>query len=395
MPKLTVAKIKSFSKPGLYGDGETLYLRIAKGGTKSWVQRVTIDGTRRDMGLGPYPVVSLAKARRKAFENRVAIYDGRNPVAEKRQAKAPTFQVAAEKTFKMHAERLKSEKGRKMWWAQLNRHALRKIGSTRVDRISREDVLRILTPIWTSKPEAARKVRQHIRATLQWALAHGYVEVNVAGEAIDGALPTMPAVKAHLRALPYADVGRALEAVEQSTSSASVQLCFRFIVLTAVRNGEARGATWSEIDMDARVWRIPAERMKTRSAEHRVPLSDAAIAVLEQALPLRDGSDLVFPSPSKKGATLSDMVFTKLLRSTGLAERTTVHGFRSSFRDWCADTGKPREIAEAALAHTVGGVEGAYFRSDLFERRRALMDRWADFVTGEAGKVVRLRAGHA
>ena len=167
--------------------------------------------------------------------------------------------------------------------------------------------------------------------------------------------------------------------MEASGASAAAKLCLRFLILTAARSGEARGATWTEMDPEAREWRIPGERMKGGVA-HRVPLSNAALAVLERARALDDGSGLVFPSPLRAGHPLSDMSLTKLLRDRGLADRATVHGFRSAFRDWCADAGTPREVAEAALAHTVGGVEGAYFRSDLLERRRGLMDAWAAFL---------------
>ena len=165
--------------------------------------------------------------------------------------------------------------------------------------------------------------------------------------------------------------------------------CLRFLVLTAARSGEARGATWAEVDFEAKEWRIPGERMKG-GREHRVPLSDAALAVLERVRGVDDGSGLVFPSPLRPGRPLSPMTLTKILRDRGLADRATVHGFRSAFRDWCAETGKPREVAEAALAHTVGGVEGAYFRSDLYARRRVLIDQWAAFLTGTEAKVVRL-----
>ena len=199
----------------------------------------------------------------------------------------------------------------------------------------------------------------------------------------------MPAVKAHFRALAYREVGAALDVIETSRASLPAKTCLRFVVLTACRSGEARLATWNEIDPEAREWRIPAARMKA-GIEHRVPLSDGALAVLESVRPLRDRSDLLFPSPSRPGRPLSDMTLTKVLRDTGLAGRATVHGFRSSFRDWCAETGKPREIAEAALAHVVGGVEGACFRSDLFAGRRRLMDQWAAYVTGDRAQVVRL-----
>ena len=390
MGKLTVRFIEGVKAPGRYGDGDTLFLHVSKGGGRSWVQRVMIDGKRCDLGLGGYPVVSLAKARRRAFENRVKIEDGGDPLTEKRRAKVPTFRDAERATFNAHRARWRNGVTAQHWRRTMDKHVLPAIGSMRLDAIGPQDVLRILTPMWTESPEIARKLRQRIRHVLRWAQAHGHIQTNVAGEGLDGALPTMPRVKEHFRALPYADVAAALETVEDSRAGLSAKLALRFVVLTAVRSGEARGATWSEIDLEARTWTIPAARMKAAS-EHRVPLSEAALAVLEQARRLDDGSGLVFPSPRKRGRELSNMTMTKVLRDAGLAERTVVHGFRSSFRDWCAETGKPREIAEAALAHTVGGVEGAYFRSDLFERRRRLMDAWGDFVTGGAGgKVVRL-----
>ena len=389
MGKLTAAFVRSVAKAGRCGDGDTLFLRVTPTGTRSWIQRLTIDGRRHDVGLGAFPVVSLEKARRRAFENRVAIADGRNPLAEKRRAKVPTFAEAAERTLEATRARWRTGgKTEKIWRQVLTQRALPAFGDLPVDSITREDVLRIVAPIWSSKPEVARRLRQFVRSILSWAQAHGHVGHNVAGEGLDGALPAMRRLKQHLRALPFQEVAMALETVEGSGASLAAKLALRLTVLTACRSGEVRGAGWAEIDLDARTWTIPAARMKV-GAEHRVPLPDAAVAVLEQARALDDGSGVVFPSPMKRGRPLSDMTLTKVLRDTGLAERCTVHGFRSSFRDWCAETGKPREIAEAALAHTVGGVEGAYFRSDLFERRRRLMDRWAAFVTASpAGKVV-------
>lgn len=224
---------------------------------------------------------------------------------------------------------------------------------------------------------------------LGWAHAHGYVGENMAGEALEGALPSLTARKTHFRALPYREVPQALETIRESPASLPARLCFEFLVLTAARSGEARNATWAEVDTEAREWRIRGERMKG-GREHRVPLSDGALGVLERARELDDGSGLVFPCPLRAGRPLSDMTLTKILRDRGLADRATVHGFRSAFRDWCAETGKPREIAEAALARTVGGVEGAYFRSDLFAGRRALMDQWSAVVTETQAKVVRL-----
>ena len=200
----------------------------------------------------------------------------------------------------------------------------------------------------------------------------------------------MPAVRSHFRALPYREIPAALQAIEATGASPSAKLCLRFLVLTASRSGEARLAAWSEMDMEASLWRIPGQRMKS-GKEHRVPLSSEVLEVLAEAGRWRDGSDLVFPSPLKPRRPLSNMTMTKLLRDVGLAERATVHGFRSSFRDWCAESGKPRELAEAALAHSVGGVEGAYFRSDLLERRRRVMEQWGLFLATKPAKVVSIR----
>ena len=389
MGTLTVARAKSLSEPGLYRADPTLYLRIAAGGSKSWIQRLTIEGRRHDLGLGSFPLVTLAEARDQAHKNRRLARAGGDPLAAKRRAKTPTFQQAASRTCDALRPRWRNRKHAKDWMATLERYAFPVLADMSVDRICREDVLRVLTPIWTRRPETARRVRQRMRAVLRWCWAHGYVSENMAGEGIDGALPKTPAVKQHFRALPYTEVATALATVEGSRASEAAKLCLRFLILTAARSGEARGAMWGEVDADAREWRIPGDRMKG-GAGHRVPLSDAALAVLDQARALDDGSGLVFPSPLRPGRTLSNMTLTKILRGQGLAERTTVHGFRSAFRDWCAETGKPREIAEAALAHRVRGVEGAYFRSDLFARRRALMDQWAAFLTAADGQVIRL-----
>ena len=381
--ELTATEIKSIKREGIYRAGPTLYLRIAPSGSKSWVQRLTIDRKRHDIGLGGYPQVSLASARKLALHNRELAWAGSDPLALKRKSKLPTFRQAAEKAFEANQGRWRSEKTARNWEQGMNKHILPVIGGLRVDQIGRAEVLRILTPIWTTKPEIARKQRNRIRAVLSWCQAHGYIENNVAGEMIDGALPPMPAVKEHYRALPYQEVSVALETVDASNSSLAGKLCFRFLVLTAARSGEVRGATWSEIDFEKREWRIPASRMKT-GVEHRVPLSDAALAVLEQAQILRDDSDLIFPSSVKRGTPLSNMTMTKILRDNGLAARTTAHGFRSSFRDWAGEcTNTAHAVMELSLAHKVGSaVEQAYARSDLLAKRRDLMEQWAQFVAG-------------
>ena len=257
-------------------------------------------------------------------------------------------------------------------------------------------MLGILAPIWTAKPETARRVRQRIRTVAQvgaWRMS--YVEAQCRpATCIDGALPAMRRFKAHHRALPYAEIPAALETIDASPAGLAARACMRFLILTAARSGEARGALWDEVDMDAATWTIPGERMKG-GRQHVVPLSVAALAVLHEAAALRDDSGLIFPSPRKRGRPLSDMGLTKCLRDCGLADRATVHGMRSAFRDWASErTNAPHAVMERALAHAVAdAVEAAYSRSNLLERRRALMAEWGSFVTGTAGaEVIQLHA---
>ena len=297
-------------------------------------------------------LLSLEEARLKAIQNRkIARIDRGDPTGGAPRggfpmgggstgggynSTAPTFRQAAERVHRENLPHWRNDKHAANWLATLENHVYPILGDKRVDQIAGADVLRVLTPIWSTKQETARRVRSRIRTTLGWAVSHGYVKTNVGGEGIDGALPKQRNGKTHFRALPFSEVTSALATVEASGASVSSKLCLRLLVLTGARSGEARGARWSEFDEDKQVWVIPAERMKT-GAEHRVPLSDEAQQVLKQAQTLKDGSGLVFPS--QRGRELSDMTLTKVLRSTGLAERATVHGFRSSFRNWCAENG--------------------------------------------------------
>ena len=389
MSRLTATGIRTLKTPGMHGDGGGLYLKVSRAGSRSWIQRVTVAGRRRDFGLGRFPDVGLAQAREAAAHNRSLIASGVDPLAEKRRATIPTFREAAEQTFRANKPRWRNGKHTATWWQSLERHAFPIIGDMPVDQIGREDVLRVLSPIWGVRMETARRVRQRIRSVLKWSMAHGHIDHNVAGETIDGALPPMPKVKNHLRALPYAEVGELIEAVQKSQASLAAKWCLEFLILTAARSGEARGARWSEIDLDGGTWVIPAARMKAH-AEHRVPLSSRALAILEEARTIDDGSGLVFPSPTRPGKPMSDMTLTTLLRRLKVADRATVHGFRSAFRDWSAEcTHAPHAVMELSLAHAVGNaVEAAYARSDLFERRRSLMDQWAAYLAGDSGTVV-------
>ena len=324
-------------------------------------------------------MVTLARARQKALANARIVSEGRDP--RDRASRAPTFEQAVETVIAIHAENWKDGgKSAAQWRASLRHYAVPKIGARRVDRISTADVMEVLLPIWSTKRETARRVRQRIGAVMKWAVAQGYREDNPAGDAISAALPKNSVRRQHQKALPHAQVAEALGRVRASKAHRATALAFEFLVLTACRSGEVRGARWDEVDDAASTWTVPTARMKAK-LEHRVPLSSHAVAVLEQAREIADRSGLVFPSPT--GRVLSDSTLSKLVRELGIG--AVPHGFQSSFRDWAAErTDVPREVCELALAHVNSDrVEAAYRRSDLFDRRRELMQAWSDYLAAQ------------
>ena len=363
-------------EPGKHYDAHGLFLKVEPGGTRRWVQRIVIHGRRRDIGLGGFPLVTLAEARQQAFANRKLARAGGDPIALKRQQSVPTFEEAAESVITLHAGNWRDGgKTRAQWQASLRDYAMPRLGRLHVSAVTTADVMAVLLPIWHDKRETARRVRQQIGTVMKWAVAQGHRQNNPAGEAIAAALPRNSVVRKHMAALPHGDVADALARVRASAAGTSTKLAFEFLVLTAARSGDVRLATWDEIDLLAAVWTVPAERMKAQR-EHRVPLCERTVEILTEARSLRDGSRLVFPSP--RGKASSDMTLLKLVREQGIA--AVPHGFRSSFRDWAAErTNHPRDVVEAALAHVARNkVEAAYARSDLFERRRQLMDDYMD-----------------
>lgn len=319
-------------------------------------------------------MVSLAEAREKALENRRSVAQGLDP----RGGGIPDFQAAVEKVIEIHAEGWKdSGRTATKWRSQLEKYAYSELARKRVDEITAGDVLAVLVPIWHTKPEIARRTRQRISAVMRWAIAQGHRPDNPAGEAVAAALPKQDNRTRHHRAIPHAEVSGAIEKVKASEAWESTKLAMEFLVLTASRSGEVRNATWDEVDLDSAVWEIPEHRSKTGRA-HRVPLSDRAAQVLDEALDLADESNLLFPSVT--GKPLSDATMGKLLKENGID--CVPHGMRTSFRMWAAEcTNAPREVAELALGHVnKDRVEAAYQRSDLFDKRRDLMDRWADYL---------------
>ena len=384
--KLNARFAATVTKPGRHGDGNGLYLLVKPSGAKSWVLRTVVRERRCDIGLGGHPLVSLAEARTAAFDNRKLARAGGDPLALKRRPDIPIFEEAARTVIEIHKPTWRDGgKSAGQWESSLRRYAFPRLGARRVDTITTSDVMAVLLPIWTEKSETARRVRQRISAVMKWAVAQGYRADNPAGDAIAAALPKVGDTHRHFRAVHHTGAGDVIRAVWESEASLTSRLAFEFLVLTAARSGEVRGAAWSEIDTDAATWTIPGERMKG-GREHRVPLSGRALAVLDEARALDDGSGLVFPAPAGR-KPMSDSTLSKLLRELGID--AVPHGFRSTFRDWCSEAAQaPREVAEACLAHVVRGVEGAYARSDLLERRRKLMDRWAAYLASDAGDKV-------
>ena len=375
--KLTAAFVRSVREPGLYWDEHGLVLRVKPSGYKQWIQRLFIHGKRRELGLGPLRLVTLAEARDAALANRKVARAGEDP-RTKRRSSVPTFEQAATKVFAMHRANW-TERHAGQWIATLRTYAYPGIGGKRVDRIRSADVMGVLMPIWNDKYQTAKRVRQRISTVMRWAIAQGYRVDNPAGDAIGAALPKPPRIQKHYKALPYEEVAGAVATVRRSDAKLSVKLGIEFLVLTAGRSGEVRGARWEEIDTQGGVWTIPAERMKSRR-EHRVPLSGRAVEVLVEAKAHARRSEWVFPSA--RGLTLTSMDFSGLLKALGIG--AVPHGFRSSFRDWAAErTDAPHAVMEAALAHAVRDkAEAAYARSDLFERRRILMEQWAEYLAG-------------
>ena len=378
-------------QPGVYFDGDGLILRVTKNSSKSWILRTLIQQKRCDMGLGGFPGVSLAEAREAAVRYRAIARNGGNPIEErkKERVRAPSFREAAELVHKHHGPSWKNSKHASQWISTLKAYVFPELGDFRVDHIRSEHIVRVLSPIWLSKDETARRVLQRIGTVLLWAKGNGYRADSPTDEmrAARKALPKQSKAQRHHKALPYTDVPRFITKLRDCGASASVKLALEFLILTAARSGEVRGAKWSEIDIDAHVWTIPAARMKA-SREHQVPLSDRCMEILAAARKL-DGAakEYVFPG-MVSGKPLSDMALLMAIRRMGFD--VTAHGFRSTFRVWCAEqTRYPGDVAEAALAHTIrNATEAAYMRSTFFEKRRAMMAEWSYHATRPTHEIV-------
>lgn len=394
---LTAVTVRT-AKPGRHADGNGLYLEVDESGARRWLLRIMVQGKRRDIGLGSTSLVSLAEAREMAHDMRRVARDGGDPLADRRAARrvVPTFEEAARSCHDDHKDGWKNGKHAAQWLTTLETYAFPLLGAVKVNEIGMPEVRDVLLPIWLEKPETARRVRQRIGTVLDWAATKGLREGENPVRSVTKGLPKQKDGGDHFAAMSYDEVPAFLVQLRETDQTGPVvKLALEFLILTAVRSGEVRGAIWREFDLEAGLWTIPAERMKGGKL-HVVPLAPRALVVLAEARALArvpdDPDSLVFEG-AKPGKPMSDMTLTMVLRR--MKVDVTAHGFRSAFRDWTAETtNTPSDVAEMALAHTIRNkVEAAYRRGDLLEKRRVLMGLWADFCQGATGAVVPITAG--
>ncbi|MEO1020612.1 MAG: integrase arm-type DNA-binding domain-containing protein [Pseudomonadota bacterium] len=387
MPKLTARKVEALKEPGMYGDGEGLYLRVGPTLAKSWILRTVVHGKRRELGLGSASLVPLAEAREASRKYRKIARQGGDPDTQ-RKRESLTFEEAARKVHASLLPTWRSARHGEIWLAALERYAFPHFGSRPIHTVQTADVLKALSPIWTEKHDTAKRIKQRISAVFDWAKVTGCYPHENPVNGLKKALPTVRHRAEHMEALPWGDLPPLMEQLSGREGVSARAL--EFLVHTCVRSGEVRGARWDEINGD--VWEIPGDRMKA-GEPHRVPLTEEALAVLDKVRGL--DNDFIFPStkrgPRGEAMPMSDTVFAALYKRMGSTGFTT-HGFRSTFRDWASESARAdREVSEAALAHKVGNkVERAYARSDLFDRRRGLMEAWSRFVIGESGALIEL-----
>jgi integrase len=387
--KLTAKFVENVSEAGKYYDQHGLFLHVRPSGAKKWLQRYTFRGRRREIGLGSAKIVSVATARRNAHQNLVLVSEGVDPIEDKKQDSIiPKFEVAAHKVYEDNRQTWRNAKHAAQFIKTLETYAFPVIGNMSVKEINSSHILRILSPIWVTKAETAKRVRQRLSTVLKYCVAQQWRTDDPADIAIVKALPYMKKKVQHRKSISYNDVSDFIETVSKSSAGLSTKLGLEFLILTATRSGEVRNARWDEIH--GTLWTIPAERMKAGVA-HRVPLPSRCMQILEEAKTISQGSGFIFEG-TKPNKPLSENTFNKLMKELGL--EVHAHGFRTSFRTWTQEkTNYPREIAEAALAHSLRDkAEAAYARSDLLEKRAEMMEAWAQFISSDASDVINIRA---
>ena len=383
--------MKKTSATGWHADGNGLYLVIESSGAKRWMQRLVIQGRRRDIGLGSVKIVTLEEARDCAVQYRRIARAGGDPVAERRKAigSTLTFKETALKVHHLNLPTWDNEKHASQWLSSLENHVFPIIGNKAIGSITSSDIMKVLTPIWVNKPDTAKKIRQRLRTVVKWARAQGNFTGHDPIEIAEAALPKVKQSTNHFKSAPFASIPLIFNQMERSKLNPSAKFSVQILILTACRTTEVIESTWDEIDFKNKLWRIPAKRMKMNSP-HNIPLSDGAMAVLKKAQDLRTDSHLIFPSPLSNRPLSSNALLHALQKR--LKIDATIHGMRSAFKDWVAETTNyPNEVSEMALAHSISNqTEAAYRRGELLDKRRSMMQDWSDFVQGTEEKVVTL-----
>lgn len=386
--KLTAKFVENVSEAGKYYDQHGLFLHVRPSGAKKWLQRYTFQGRRREIGLGSAKIVSVATARRNAHQNLVLVSEGIDPIEDKKQDSIiPRFEVAAREVYEESRPTWRNAKHAAQFITTLETYAFPVIGSMSVKEINSSHILRILSPIWVTKAETAKRVRQRLSTVFKYCVAQQWRKDDPADIAIVKALPYLKKKVQHRKSISYNDVSDFIETVSKSSAGLSTKLGLEFLILTATRSGEVRNARWNEIN--GSLWIIPEGRMKA-GIEHRVPLSNRCMEILEEAQNINQGSDYIFEG-TKPDKPLSENTFNKLMKELGL--EVHAHGFRTSFRTWTQEkTHYPNEVAEAALAHSLkDSAEAAYARSDLLEKRAEMMEAWAQFISASNDNVISIR----
>ncbi|MDA8687544.1 integrase arm-type DNA-binding domain-containing protein [bacterium] len=387
--KLTAKFIDNVTNAGKYYDQHGLFLHVRSSGAKKWLQRYTIKGRRREVGLGSAKVVSVSQARRNAYNNLILVSEGIDPIEDKKKDKSiPNFEAAARSVYDANLPTWRNAKHASQFITTLETYAFPVIGNMTIKDITSAHILQILSPIWVKKSETAKRVRQRLSTVFKWCIAKRWRLDDPADIAIVQALPRQSKKIMHRKSISYNEVANFIEIIKASSAGHSTKLGLEFLILTATRSGEVRKASWNEID--GSIWTIPAERMKA-GVIHRIPLPARCIEILNLARQISKGSKYIFEG-TQANKPLSENTFNKLIKELKLDVH--VHGFRTSFRTWTQEkTNYPREIAETALAHSLKDKsEAAYARSDLLEKRAEMMEAWAQFINSPTSDVVQIRA---
>ena len=389
--ELTALKVRKLDIPGRYADGNNLYLEIDKSGARRWTLRVTVLGRRRDMGLGGVSTVSLEEARELAYQYKKIARSGGDPILERQKNKGlqTTLIHCAKKVHQINLPTWKNQKFAKQWFSSLEHHVFPTIGKLPISQVTSADILRVLTPIWNTKGDTAKKIKQRLRMIIKWARAQGYFQGDDPVELAEQALPKQLKSDHHHKSLEFEKLPEMISNLRKSKISLPTKLALEFTILSACRTNEVLNAKWEEIDLTKLVWSIPSERMKGGKV-HQVPLTDRMTVILNDCKKLKTNNDLLFPSEIN-GEALSNNTMRLALKKR-LKVDATVHGMRSSFKDWASETTNfANEVSEMALAHTISNkTELAYRRRTLIEKRRQLMQKWSDYLNNKKGEVIEL-----